>query len=41
MPLAKEVVLSPSDIVLDGDPAALLQKEAEPPISESMLLLTN
>jgi len=26
-----EIGLSPGDFVLDGDPATLLQKEAEPP----------
>jgi len=32
MPLATEVGLSPSDIVLDGDPAPPPKKGAEPPI---------
>ena len=31
MPLGTEVGLGPDDIVLDGDPAALLEKGAEPP----------
>jgi len=33
MPLGGKVDLSPTDIVLDGDPAPLPQKGAEPPIS--------
>jgi len=32
MPLGREVGLSPSGIVLNGDPAPLHQKGAEPPI---------
>jgi len=31
MPLRTEVGLGPDDIVLDGDPAPLPQKGAEPP----------
>jgi len=31
MPLGTEVVLVPGDFVLDGDPAPLLTKGAEPP----------
>ena len=31
MPLAMEVDLGPGDFVLDGDPAPLLKKGAEPP----------
>jgi len=31
MPLGKEIGLSPSDIVLDGDPALLPQRWGEPP----------
>jgi len=31
MPLGREVGLSPSDIVLHGDPTPLPQKGAEPP----------
>ena len=32
MPLGMDVGLSPVDFVLDGHPAALPKKEAEPPI---------
>jgi len=32
MPLGEKVGLDPSDIVLDGDPAPLPRKGAEPPI---------
>jgi len=32
MPLGIEVGLGPGDFVLDGDPAPLPKKEAEPPI---------
>jgi len=31
VPLGREVVLSPSDIVLDGDPASLPQKGSRAP----------
>jgi len=31
MPLGREIGLSPSDIVLDGDPAPARPKGAEPP----------
>jgi len=31
LPLGTEVGLGPDDIVLDGDPAPLYKKEAEPP----------
>jgi len=41
MPLGREVGLSPSDIVLDGDPAPLPQKGAEPPIFGPCLLWPN
>jgi len=39
MPLDMELGLIPSDIVLDGDPAPLLKKGAEPPIFGPCLLL--
>ena len=32
MPLGTEVGIGPGDIVLDGDPAPLPEKGAEPPI---------
>ena len=38
MPLGMEVGLSPGDIVLDGDPACLPKKGAEPPIFGPCLL---
>jgi len=38
MPLGREVGLSPSDIVLDGDPAPPPQKGADPPIIGPCLL---
>ena len=38
MPLDMQVGLIPSDIVLDGDPAPLPQKGAEPPIFSPCLL---
>jgi len=38
MPLGREVGLSPSDIVLDGDPAPLHQKGVEPLIFGPCLL---
>jgi len=41
MPLGREVGFSPSDIVLDGDPAPLRQKGAEPPIFGLCLLWLN
>jgi len=41
MPLRWEVGLSPSYIVLDGDPAPLPQKGAEPPIFGPCLLWPN
>ena len=42
MPLGREVAsLSPSDIVLDGDPAPLSQKGAEPPIFGPCLVWPN
>jgi len=39
MPLAREVGLDPSDIVLDGDPAPLPNKGAEPPSFWSMCMV--
>jgi len=41
MPLGREVGLSPSDIVLGGDPAPPPQKDAEPPIFGPSLLWPN
>jgi len=41
MPLGTEVGLSPSDIALDGDPAPLPQKGAEPPVFGPCLLWPN
>jgi len=41
MPLAVEVGLNPSDIVLDGDKAPLPQKGAEPPVFGSCLVWPN
>jgi len=41
MPLGVEVGLDPSDIVLDGDPASLPKKGAEPPIFGPYLLWPN
>ena len=41
MPRGMELGLSPSDIVLDGDPAPLPQKGAEPPICGPYLLWPN
>jgi len=41
MPLGREVGLSPSDIVLDGDPAPPPQKGVEPPIFGPCLLWPN
>jgi len=41
MPLGMEVGLGPSDIVLDGDPAPLPKKGAEPPIFGPCLLSPN
>jgi len=38
MPLGTEIGLSPNDIVLDGDPAPLPKKGAEPPIFGPCLL---
>jgi len=38
MPLGMEASLDPSDIVLDGDPALLPNKGAEPPIFGACLL---
>jgi len=38
MPLRMEVGLGPGDFMLDEDPAPLLKKEAEPPISVPFLL---
>jgi len=38
MPLGREVCVSPSDIVLHGDPAPLSQKGVEPPILGPYLL---
>ena len=38
MPLGREVGLGQSDIVLDGDPAPLPRKRAEPPIFGRCLL---
>jgi len=39
MSLGREVGLIPSDIVLDGDPAPLLQKEAVPTNFQSMSIV--
>ena len=41
MPLGREVGLSPSGIVLYGDPAPFTQKGAEPPIFGPCLLWPN
>jgi len=41
IPLAMEVGLSPGDFVLDGDPAPLPKKGAEPPIFGPCLLWPN
>jgi len=39
MPLGREVGVSPSDIVLDEDPAPLLQNGTEPPIFGAMSIV--
>jgi len=41
MPLGREVSLSPSDIVLDGDPAPLPKRGQSPPIFGPRLLWSN
>jgi len=41
MPHGREVGLSPGDIVLDGDPATLPQKGAEPPTFVPYMLWPN
>jgi len=41
MPLGIEVGLSPGDFVLDGDPAPLPKKGAEPPILGPCILRPN
>jgi len=41
MPLDMEVGLGPGHIVLDGDPAPLLKKGAQPPIFGPCLLWSN
>jgi len=41
MPVGREVGLGPSDFVLDGDPAPLPKKGAEPPIFGPCLLWPN
>jgi len=41
MPLGREVNLSPSDIVLDGDPPPPPKKGAEPPFFGPYLLWPN
>jgi len=41
MPLGMEVGLGPGDFVLDGDPAPLPKKGAEPPIFGPRLLWPN
>jgi len=39
MPLGMEVDLDPGDFVLDGDPAPLLEKGAEPPNFRPMFIV--
>ena len=41
MPLGRQVGLSPSDIVLDGDPAPLSERGQSPPIFDPYLLWPN
>jgi len=41
MPLGKEAGLGPGDFVLDGHPAPLSKKGAEPPISGPLLFWPN
>ena len=41
MPLGREIGLSPSDIVLDGDPAPLSERGHSPPIFDPCLLWPN
>jgi len=38
MAIGMDVVLSPGDVVLDGDPVPLPKKEAEPPNFRAMFL---